>query len=125
MAAHSKPRGMVTMLFALFLFLQATVAISHHAHHAHRSTHAMEAHLEETRSILEERANNVAIVGVVGSNTVLAPRLEIRDLQKNADQWNLYLLGMERFKAKAKTDRLSYYQIAGVYRWMAIHMEGS
>jgi tyrosinase len=117
MAVNSRPRGMITMLFALFVFLQATAAIghgAHHAHAAHRSDESMNAHLEETRNILEARANNIAITGVVGSNTVLSPRLEIRDLQKNADQWNLYLLGMERFKAKAKTDRMSYYQIAGM-----------
>lgn len=116
MAVNSRPRGLVTMLFAFLVLLQTTAAIGHGAHHshaAHRSTEAMDAHLQETRDILEARANNIAITGVVGSNTVLSPRLEIRDLQKNADQWNLYLLGMERFKAKAKTDRMSYYQIAG------------
>jgi len=107
---------MVTMLFALFVFLQTTAAIGHGAHHSH--SHAVhrstEGHVEEAGHVLEARANNIAITGVVGSNTVLSPRLEIRDLQKNADQWNLYLLGMERFKAKAKTDRMSYYQIVGM-----------
>ncbi|KAF2705592.1 Di-copper centre-containing protein [Pleomassaria siparia CBS 279.74] len=115
MAAHSKPRSMVTMLFALFLFLQATTAISHASGHKHPAHRSQEGHVEESRNILEGRANNIAIVGVVGSNTVLSPRLEIRDLQKNADQWNLYLLGMERFKAKDKTDSLSYYQVAGIH----------
>lgn len=104
------------MLFALFVFLQATAAIGHGAHHSH--SHAVhrstDAHHEEARDVLETRASNIAITGVVGSNTVLSPRLEIRDLQKNADQWNLYLLGMERFKAKDKTDRMSYYQVVGM-----------
>jgi tyrosinase len=114
MAVSSKPRGMVTMLFALFVFLQATAAIGHGAHHSHAVHRSTDAHLKESRDVLEARANNIAITGVVGSNTVLSPRLEIRDLQKNADQWNLYLLGMERFKAKAKTDRMSYYQVVGM-----------
>jgi tyrosinase len=118
MAGFSKPRGVLPMLFALILFLQVTIAVQHgHHQHMHRNPEAvdvaaMEAHIEETRSLLQERANNVAIVGVTGT---VAPRLEIRDLKKNADQWNLYLLGMERFKAKAKTDRLSYYQVVGVH----------
>lgn len=43
-------------------------------------------------------------------------RLEIRDMIKNQpDQWNLYLLGLERFQSKAVAENmpLSYYQIAG------------
>ena len=100
------------MIFAFVLLLQIAIAAQHgHHKHMHRSVEAMEDHLVETRALLEERANNIAIVGVTGT---VSPRLEIRDLAKSATQWNLYLLGMERFKAKASTDRLSYYQIAGV-----------
>lgn len=99
------------MLFALVLFLQATVAFQHVDSNVARSPEAMKEHLAETKKLLEERANNIAITGVTGT---VAPRLEIRDLQRNADQWNLYLLGMERFQAKSKSDRLSYYQVAGV-----------
>ncbi|KAF2177857.1 Di-copper centre-containing protein [Zopfia rhizophila CBS 207.26] len=116
MAAFSKQRAILPMIFAFFFFLQAAVATQHAAHHSnnhvHRSPEAMEAHLEETKKLLQERANNIAITGVQGT---VAPRLEIRDLNKNADQWNLYLLGMERFMAKSMSDRLSYYQIAGVH----------
>lgn len=42
-------------------------------------------------------------------------RLEIRDLQKNADQWNLYLLGLTAFKNVDETSDLSYYGIAGIH----------
>lgn len=42
-------------------------------------------------------------------------RLEIRDLQKNADQWNLYLLGLDAFKSLDETTDLSYYGIAGIH----------
>ncbi|KAF2466550.1 Di-copper centre-containing protein [Lindgomyces ingoldianus] len=113
MAGYSKPRGVLTTLFAVFLFFHAAVAVQHAAHHhVHRSPQAMEAHLDETKKLLAERANNIAITGVTGT---ISPRLEIRDLKKNADQWNLYLLGLERFYAKDKGDRLSYYQIAGVH----------
>lgn len=46
-------------------------------------------------------------------NTSPQPRLEIRQLEKNADQWNIYLLGMRRFMRTNQTEKLSYYQIAG------------
>jgi hypothetical protein len=41
------------------------------------------------------------------------PRLEIRQLEKNVNQWNIYLLGMRRFMRTNQTEKLSYYQIAG------------
>lgn len=43
----------------------------------------------------------------------IQPRLEIRQLEQDADQWNIYLLGLVRFYATNQTDKLSYYQIAG------------
>jgi tyrosinase len=46
-------------------------------------------------------------------NTSPQPRLEIRQLERNADQWNIYLLGMRRFMRTNQTEKLSYYQIAG------------
>lgn len=129
MAGHSKPQGIMTLVFAFFTLLQATAAL-HGAHHQYKhslhSRDALESHFEETANLLQKRANNIAITGVCNSGTnnvgvcntngrTSAPRLEIRELKKNADQWNLYLLGMERFQAKSKSDRLSYYQIAGVH----------
>jgi len=117
MAAHSTPRGALGMLFAVILLLQSVVVAQHHhgyahTHPAHRSVEAMNDHLQETeRSILEARANNIQIRGATDGRQY--PRLEIRQLQANRDQWNLYLLAMERFKAKPRNDRMSYYQIAG------------
>ncbi|KAF2732817.1 tyrosinase [Polyplosphaeria fusca] len=114
MASFSKPRGVFSTLLAIFVLLQVAVAShgAHHAHHMHRSPEFMEAQFDESKRALEERANNIAITGVTGT---VGERKEIRDLKKNADQWNLYLLGMERFKAKPHSDRLSYYQIAGIH----------
>ncbi|KAH8653928.1 tyrosinase precursor [Tricladium varicosporioides] len=43
-------------------------------------------------------------------------RLEIRELQnKHADQWNLYLLGLDAFKKVDEKSDLSYYGIAGIH----------
>ena len=52
-----------------------------------------------------------AVTGVQGSG--VQPRLEIRDLQQNADQWNIYLLGLQRMQAVDQSDYLSWFQIAG------------
>jgi tyrosinase len=131
MANFSKPQNMTTVLFAFFAFLQFTVALQHgsHHHHArHAADSAIEAHMDEINDSLMARQSSgyTAITGVCStsatssgtcndSGRVSAPRLEIRTLKQNADQWNLYLLGMERFMAKDKTDTLSYYQVVGVH----------
>lgn len=112
MAAYSKPRSFMSMLLTVFVLLQVTAAFSHHSHPAHRSPAAMEAHLEDTRSILMARAGKVVVKGASDGQY---PRLEIRELKKNADQWNLFLLAMERFQNKPKTDAMSYYQISGIH----------
>jgi tyrosinase len=41
--------------------------------------------------------------------------MEIRDMQKNDDLFNLYLLGLNRFQQVPQDQMLSYYQIAGWY----------
>ncbi|KAF1946664.1 Di-copper centre-containing protein [Clathrospora elynae] len=131
MANFSKPQSMMTMLVALLSVLQFTVAFQHgHKHHAHPARHpdaAVEAHMNEVAGELEKRQSGgfIAITGVCSAGTdsngacnsgsTAAPRLEIRQLKQNADQWNLYLLGMERFMAKDNSDMLSYYQVSGVH----------
>ena len=131
MANFSKPANMTTVLFAFFAFLQFTVALQHGSHHNH-ARHSQDAilkrQIDEIADSLVARQNDgyTAITGVCSTNAnsdgscndngrVSAPRLEIRTLKQNADQWNLYLLGMERFQAKDKNDRLSYYQVVGVH----------
>ncbi|KAH8787772.1 common central domain of tyrosinase-domain-containing protein [Hyaloscypha finlandica] len=42
-------------------------------------------------------------------------RLEIRQLQQNADQWNLYILGLDAFKKMDETSDLSYYGVCGIH----------
>ncbi|KAI0974399.1 Di-copper centre-containing protein [Xylaria arbuscula] len=43
------------------------------------------------------------------------PRLEIRDLQKNDDQWNLYLLALSWMQYTSQDSPFSWYQIAGIH----------
>lgn len=130
MANFSKPASLLTVLFTLFALLQFTVAFQHGSHHhAHpaRSDADLEAHIESIGEELTKRQSQgtVAITGVCSAGTnsngqcnpgsTASARVEIRDLARNSDQFNLLLLGMERFQAKAKSDPLSYYQVAGVH----------
>jgi hypothetical protein len=102
---------MMTMLVALFALLQITVASQHGVHHhAHRRNEEIKAHMDDVAHALSKRdiGPYIAISGVCSTGTQWwgdcdsngrqsYPRLEIRQLAQNADQWNLYLLGMERF----------------------------
>jgi len=54
--------------------------------------------------------NYYAITGATGG---VHPRLEIRELQKTGEMWNLYLLAMTEFQAMDQNTIDSYYQIAG------------
>lgn len=71
---------------------------------------------DDGEPLLERRQNTnssgfTVVTGIHGTSP--QPRLEIRELQKNADQWNIYLLGMNRFMRTNESEKLSYYQIAG------------
>jgi tyrosinase len=52
--------------------------------------------------------------GVAGNGSRVQPRLEIRDLAANADQFNIFLLGMQKMQAVDQSDFLSYFQLAGI-----------
>lgn len=62
---------------------------------------------------LEKRGGTFAITGVTGSGT--QPRLEIRNLKKNTDQWNLYLLTLQAWKSQPQSSPTSYYGVAGIH----------
>ncbi|KAH0538314.1 hypothetical protein FGG08_005088 [Glutinoglossum americanum] len=50
-----------------------------------------------------------------GSDGSVPLRLEIRELQKNADLWNLYLLGLDRLQKVGQNELTSYYQLSGIH----------
>lgn len=43
----------------------------------------------------------------------LQPRLEIRELAQDRDQWEVFLLGLHHMQEADATDPSSYYAIAG------------
>ncbi|KAF2115499.1 hypothetical protein BDV96DRAFT_646497 [Lophiotrema nucula] len=72
--------------------------------------------LEGASPFDKRQSNFFPVVGVSalgGSN--VDPRLEIRQLEKNPDQWNVYLLALRKFQNMSQSDKRSYYQIAGIH----------
>ncbi|KAF1983552.1 Di-copper centre-containing protein [Aulographum hederae CBS 113979] len=68
--------------------------------------------LLEAKRSLEKRAS-IPVTGAKSGG--IQPRLEIRQLMRNADQWNMYLLGLDRMQKMPQNDQFSYYQIAGIH----------
>lgn len=52
---------------------------------------------------------------ITGARDGVFPRLEVRELAKNADMWNLFLLALTDFQAIDQNQIDSYYQIAGIH----------
>jgi hypothetical protein len=62
-------------------------------------------------------SSNYVITGAMGGTGPdggVPQRLEIRELQKNEDLWTLYILGLDMMQWTDQTDKLSWYQIAGM-----------
>ncbi|KAH6864910.1 common central domain of tyrosinase-domain-containing protein [Alternaria rosae] len=56
------------------------------------------------------------VLGVRGLGIdTIHPRIEIRELERNKDQFNVYLLGLRRLQSIGQYDKFSYYQIAGIH----------
>lgn len=74
--------------------------------------HQIEELAPAAASAIRKRQDGfVSVTGITQFG--VQPRLEIRELEKNADQWNIYLLGLARWQATDQRDKLSYYQVAG------------
>ncbi|KAI2483415.1 hypothetical protein Ptr902_05732 [Pyrenophora tritici-repentis] len=130
MANFSKPAGLLTVLFTLFALIQFTAAFQHgSSHHQHLARDDAEilARIDKLSQEVQKRQSQayIVITGVCSTGwnneakcnpgSQAAPRLEVREMARNSDQFNLFLLGMERFQAKDKNDPLSYYKVASVH----------
>ncbi|KAF2690320.1 Di-copper centre-containing protein [Lentithecium fluviatile CBS 122367] len=54
-----------------------------------------------------------SVVGVQG--TGVQPRLELRELEKDTEMWNIFLQAFARFQAMDQSDKVSYFQVAGIH----------
>lgn len=58
----------------------------------------------------QTQGSHYAITGATGG---VHPRLEIRELAKTREMWNIFLLALTEFEAMDQNKIDSYYQIAG------------
>lgn len=65
---------------------------------------------------VRRQVTNTSFIAVTGaSQGGVQPRLEVHDLQEDADQWNIYLLALQSFQQTDPSDPISWYQIAGIH----------
>ncbi|GAB7324456.1 hypothetical protein MBLNU13_g08380t2 [Cladosporium sp. NU13] len=105
------------LAFAIFLhFISAAVVaplLKHQIEELARSEDDAEPLLNRRQSPANSSGGYTVVTGIQGTGT--QPRLEIRQLEKNPDHWNIYLLGMNRFMRSNQSEKLSYYQVAGIH----------
>lgn len=64
-------------------------------------------------NVLDERQTvPFTVSGVTGGG--VQPRLEIRQLMENTNQFNIYVLAMQAMQQDNQDDFLSYFSIAGM-----------
>lgn len=91
-------RSTLTGLFASALLVANAIAIPH-----------------GVGSKEKRQSAPLAVTGFQGSG--IQPRFELRDLQRNGDQFNMYLLGLQRMQRLDQDDFQSYFQLAGKEYW--------
>lgn len=106
------------LAFAIFLHFVSAAVVAPLLKHQIEELARNEDDAEQLLNRRQSSANSsgyTVVTGIQGTGT--QPRLEIRQLEKNADQWNIYLLGMNRFMRSNQSEKLSYYQVAGKSRY--------
>ena len=102
------------LAFAIFLHFVSAAVVAPLLKHQIEELARNEDDAEQLLNRRQSSANSsgyTVVTGIQGTST--QPRLEIRQLEKNPDQWNIYLLGMNRFMRSNQSEKLSYYQVAG------------
>ncbi|KAH6644006.1 common central domain of tyrosinase-domain-containing protein [Boeremia exigua] len=109
----------LTRAFQLLLIVGLFCSTTHsEIVRTHRRRHAV-TNLRHVHSHIRRQGSNTGIYPVLGvlglglNNT--APRLEIRELQRNQDLFNLYLLGLQHWQETNQDDKFSYFQVAGIH----------
>jgi tyrosinase len=103
--------SLLLLAFVAFLHTAAAAAVPLLNHQIEELTRHDDAVHPLNRRQNTNSSGHTVVTGIQGTSP--QPRLEIRQLEKNADQWNIYLLGMRRFMSTNQSEKLSYYQIAG------------
>ncbi|KAF7875362.1 hypothetical protein EAF04_002534 [Stromatinia cepivora] len=68
-------------------------------------------------ALLKRDVTHMPTTGVsyTGSNSSIPLRQEVRDLEKNVDLWELYILGTSMMQTIDQSDIRSWYQISGIH----------
>lgn len=72
--------------------------------------------LQHANTELVERQAPGSFYAITGATGGVQPRMEIRELEKTGEMWNLYLLAMTDFQAMDQSTIDSWFQIAGMLR---------
>jgi tyrosinase len=101
--------GLLILLILNFWGLSANSSYIRTKHKRHLVDEIMIVHREEANA-----APFVSVLGIrgLGSDTI-HPRLEIRELERRPDEFNVFLLGLRRFQRVSQDNKLSYFQVAG------------
>ena len=57
--------------------------------------------------------STIVVTGAIQGG--VQPRLEVHQLRRDEDQWNIYLLALHSFMTMDSNDPMSYYQISGIH----------
>ncbi|QSZ35676.1 hypothetical protein DSL72_006798 [Monilinia vaccinii-corymbosi] len=68
-------------------------------------------------TLLTPGASRLPTTGVISNGTLQCPpvRMEIRELEKNKELWELYILGLSMMQNMDQTDLRSWYKIFGIH----------
>jgi tyrosinase len=102
-------RCAVIALFVLLYFTQIALGSPLPQHQVN------DVPIPESISRLSRRQEDptIAVTGIQYGRP--QPRLEIRQLEADPDQWNIFLLGLRRFQQTDQSNMTSWYQIAGIH----------
>jgi hypothetical protein len=74
--------------------------------------------VEEVTFAHRRQVNGTSFIAVTGigylaDDVAIRPRLEIRELERRPDEFNVFLLGLRRWMEVSQDQKESYFQIAG------------
>lgn len=107
MAAISVLRALL-LLFVVGVFVSSAQSKIVRAHRRRHVVTTIHSHVRRQDDVYP-------VLGVPGQGVnTTAPRLEIRELQRDPDLFNVYLLGLQRWQNTSQDDKFSYFQVAGM-----------
>ena len=108
----AKPAQWLFLALLFLVSLAATVAVQPApALHRHQVDELRE--LRKSANLLDRRQSSNSSYTVVQGilDTSPQPRLEIRELEKNVDQWNIFMLGLNRWMKTNESEKVGFREL--------------